>query len=358
MDTRNILLIEDDEDDYVIIVELLSKVGDTRYHLQWIRSFDEAMDKAFNEKFDACLLDYRLGIRDGLAILKKLKEESFNGPVIMMTGQGSRVLDVDAMNLGADDYIEKASLDSNLLERSIRYGIDRWKNMQILKDSEVKLRNLSAKIMIAQEDERKYIAKELHDSIGSNLTAIKLMLETNKSSFEYGMSGGGFTFDKILSTVIETIKETQRITKRLRPEILDRLGIVASLRSIARQFSEINKNIQVDVEIDVEEQNIPDPLKIIIFRVAQEALNNISKHSEANNVKIFFGESDQRLEFIVSDNGKGFDTEGPAEPVTEKTGGIGIEGMRERVKLSNGCFEVVSKKNGGTTIRAWWMSES
>lgn len=352
-----ILLIEDDEDDYIIISNSLLKVENTQYELQWVQSFSDAMEKIMNHTFDVCLLDFRLGINDGLKVLKNLRGKGFDAPIIMLTGKGSRHIDINAMKLGVDDYIEKDLLDSNLLERSIRYSIERWKNIHQLKESERKLKRLSEKILLTQEDERKYIAKELHDSIGSNLTAIKIMLESNKSSQKSDSSGFDFPLDKILTTVMETIKDIQRITKRLRPETLDRLGIVISLQSIASQFSEINKNIHVDVHVDVTEKDVPEHLKITILRIAQEALNNIAKHSEADHVKIHFGYSNNQLELMIKDNGKGFDILHIDDSATDISG-TGLLGMRERIELTGGCFDVISKKGDGATIQAFWPFDS
>ncbi|MFO7964335.1 MAG: response regulator [Desulfobacterales bacterium] len=355
MDCLNILLIEDDEDDYILIRDSLSDNDYTRYDLEWVRDAEDVEIDPKNH-YDACLLDYRLGIKDGLAVLKKLKKKKFNAPIIMLTGHGNRELDMDAMKLGADDYIEKDLLDSNLLERSIRYSIDRWQNIKRLKESERELRRLSVKILQTQEDERKYIAKELHDSIGSNLTAIKLMLEASRSAFVPDSAGSGFSFDKILSTVVDTIEETQRITKNLRPEALDRLGIVKSIQSLARQFSEINKNIEIEMSIGLTEESVAEHLKITIFRVAQEALNNIAKHSGADHVHIQFADFQKLLKLEITDNGKGFRSPFEAQANPECKRGTGLYGMRERVELTDGRFEVISEIGNGTTVRAFWAS--
>lgn len=354
MNTINILLIEDDEDDYVIIRDLLSKNADTRHTLQWVTSVDDAREMAFRKNFDVCLLDYRLGMKDGLALLEDLKRDHFNAPVIMMTGQGSRDLDIDAMRLGADDYIEKGMLTSDLLERSIRYSLDRWQTLQQLRASEQKLRRLSAKILNAQEDERKHIAKELHDSIGANLTAIKLMLEINKPALESNAAAGESPMDKILSLTMETIEETKRITKNLRPQSLDKLGLVTALQSIIRKFSEIAGNVSVETDIDVAEESVPEELKITIYRIVQEAFNNITKHSSADHVAFQFKQNDGNLELAVWDNGKGFDRGADAQHAGDSGGGMGLTGIQERAELANGDFELASTEGEGTILRVVW----
>ena len=351
-----VLLIEDDEDDYIIIKESLSKITHTKYQITWVPKFEEAVKKAFDHQFDICLLDYRLGMESGLGILKELRHDHFNAPVIMLTGQGSRDLDLDAMNLGADDYVEKSNLNATLLERAIRYGIDRWHQMHQLRASEQKLRELSAKILRAQEDERKYLAKELHDSIGSNLTAIKFMIESNKSAEKKILDALDFSPDKIVSAIIQTIEETQRITKNLRPDTIDKLGLLASLNSLVRQFSEINPKVDVDTDFQVSEDSIPEPLKITIYRVAQEALNNVTKHSRATHTELCFSRAHNMFELLVIDNGVGMASPTVPPPSSANGSGLGLSAMQERVELTNGIFEIQSRPNKGTTIRATWIA--
>ena len=350
----DILLIEDDEDDYIIIKDSLSKVAHTTYNITWLSEFPKALQKAFDHDFDACLLDYRLGVENGLGILKELKQDHFNAPIIMLTGQGSHNLDLDAMSLGADDYVEKNSMNSTLLERTIRYGMDRWHQMNQLKASEQKLRVLSAKLHRAQEDERKYLAKELHDSIGSNLTAIKFMVESNKAAEMRIVDALDFPPDKIISAIMETIEETQRITKNLRPDTIDKLGLIASLNSLVRQFSEINPKVEINTDFQVSENSVPDLLKITIYRVVQEALNNMTKYSNASQTEIRFVHANNMFELSVLDNGRGMDTRAIDATQPGNGSGMGISGMRERVELTHGDFEILSQPNKGTTIRAVW----
>ena len=349
-----ILLIEDDEDDYIIVKDSLSQIEHTQYEIEWIQNYKQTTNTVAADECDVCLLDFRLGSQDGLAVLDKLKREGFNNPIIMLTGQGNRDLDLDAMRLGADDYIEKGQLNPGLLERSIRYCIDRWKNIQILKESQHKLMQLSAKMLQAQEDERKSIAKELHDSIGSNLTAVKFMLESNKNSLSSDPPTIDFSMDKILTTILETIEETQRITKNLRPVSIDRLGFLPSFQAAVRQFCEVNKDIEVSLKIDASEKDVPESLKITLYRIVQEALNNIAKHSGANHVKIKFQITNHLLQLVIEDNGKGFDVAAGKSREFITRNSMGLETMEERVHLSAGRFQIESLKSKGTAIRAEW----
>jgi signal transduction histidine kinase len=118
-----VLLVDDDEDDYIITRDLISKIRDRRYQLEWVDNYDAALTALQRHAHDICLLDYRLGSRTGLELLRESK--AFNGrlPMILLTGQGDHEIDVEAMKAGVADYLIKGQLDADKLERAIRYAI-------------------------------------------------------------------------------------------------------------------------------------------------------------------------------------------------------------------------------------------
>lgn len=352
-DKIKILLVEDDEDDYVLVRQLLSDIGKYQFHLTWVKNHIQTLDEALNGSHDVCLMDYRLAEVDGLTLLKELKERLFQSPVIILTGYGDRDIDIEAMRLGAADYLEKFGLTSDKLERSIRYAIERSITLKALLESEAKLKALSLKILEAQEAERKSIAKELHDSIGSGLTAIKYALEKKMADLDETKNLKGITLNQVIVMVRDTMEETRRISSNLRPSILDDLGLLTAIRSVCREYQRIYEVIHIESILDVEESRIPDSLKIIIYRVLQEALNNIVKHSGADQVDISLKKNEHGLEFIIKDNGRGFDLKKDHLGSGNK-GGMGLVGMSERVLLSNGRFDISSGKGGNTVIRAFW----
>jgi signal transduction histidine kinase len=119
-----VLLVDDDEDDYIITRNLISEIKDRRYQLKWVDNYDSALEILRHPDHDICLLDYRLGSRTGLELLKE--SQSFNGglPIILLTGQGDHEIDLEAMRAGAADYLIKGQLDSDKLDRAIRYAIE------------------------------------------------------------------------------------------------------------------------------------------------------------------------------------------------------------------------------------------
>jgi PAS domain S-box-containing protein len=120
-----LLLVEDDEDDYIITRSLLSEIKGRVYTLDWVRTFDEGLEAMIQNRHDACLLDYRLGAQDGVELTSIAMARGCQAPVILLTGMGEHQVDLAAMKAGASDYLVKNRLDANLLERSIRYAIER-----------------------------------------------------------------------------------------------------------------------------------------------------------------------------------------------------------------------------------------
>lgn len=222
-----------------------------------------------------------------------------------------------------------------------------------LRLSEARLRLLSSQVLLAQETERKRVAKELHDGIGQYLSAIKYRVE--HALVRKGPPQGQETeFLKDMIPVIqEAIEEIRRICMDLRPSILDDLGILATLSWFCREFQKTYTHIRMEQDISAGEEQIPGPLKIIIFRITQEALNNIAKHSRAGQVRLGLVLDEERLLLEIQDNGRGFQVK---EAMNEKAEGrgMGLAGMKERTELSGGEFQIRSSEGQGTLIRATW----
>jgi PAS domain S-box-containing protein len=120
-----VLLIEDDEDDYTSLQVLLSDISSARFHLDWVDSYEAGAQRICSAEYDVCLLDYRLGAKDGLELLRKATAAGSQMPIILLTGQGGYDVDLKALEAGAADYLVKGQITADLLERSIRYSIAR-----------------------------------------------------------------------------------------------------------------------------------------------------------------------------------------------------------------------------------------
>ncbi len=350
-----VLLVDDDEDDYIIVRDLLAEIPLVGFVLEWSRARVNAWELIERNQYDVCLMDYVLGDGDGIELLREFRRRGFTGPIIMLTGQGDRQIDLQAMKEGAMDYLEKGALNATLLERSIRYALQRERTLAELRKSEEQLRVLSTKLVEAQEKEREIVAKDIHDSIGSNLAAVKYGLEEKLSRMvRREKSTEGITLEQLLTIVRETIEETQRVCTDLRPPMLDDIGILATIQWMSQKFQKIYTGVRIEKQIDLHEEHIPEGLKIVIYRILQEALNNTCKHSGADTVRLRLAKREDRLELEIEDNGRGLEWTGSRFKDHPLGGGMGLATMRERAELSGGVFEIGSERGKGTRIRARW----
>ena len=222
-----------------------------------------------------------------------------------------------------------------------------------LQESEIR-RRLNAQILIAQENERRMIAHEIHDGFGSQLAAVKYEVESFLRDIDKNVIGrAGKSLESVIPVLQESLLEVRRIQMSLRPSILDDLGVLPTIDWFCREFEETYPNLRIEKEIMVEEKDISPSLKIVIYRTLQEAMNNITKHSKADLACLSLLKTEGKLELLVRDNGRGFDLRKVIGPENSRQG-LGLISMRERTELSGGSFSVDSIEGEGTTIRAWW----
>ena len=212
------------------------------------------------------------------------------------------------------------------------------------------LRDVSFKLLLAEETERKRIAQEIHDGIAQHWATVKLRVERILEQLGKEIAT---PLKDILPIIQVGLEETRRIQMNLRPALLDDLGILATISWFCREFQKAHPAIRVETKIDVQENDISNPVKTVIYRLLQEALNNISKHSKTTLVNLTLQKSDGAIEFIIQDQGQGFELDAVLSLKSYEKG-LGLSGMKERTHLSGGSFWIESTKGMGTTIRASW----
>lgn len=223
---------------------------------------------------------------------------------------------------------------------------------EALKESREHLKALSSKLLAAQEEERRRIAAELHDSIGASLGAINFTLSSALNQTRRD-SDTTESIERLISMVQQTGDEIRRIISDLRPSMLDDLGILPTIGWFIRQFQAIYSHIHIQKKIAINEQDVPECLKIVIFRVMQETFHNAAKHSKAKLITISLTKSADIVELVIKDDGVGFDMQVACEKKDVRQS-LGLTSMRERVELSGGAFSIESAIGQGTVIRAAW----
>jgi len=215
------------------------------------------------------------------------------------------------------------------------------------------LRRLSQRLLEAQETERRHIALDLHDSVGGSLTSIKMAVERKLDAIQNAKPvSESITLEEILDLITECMKESRRIQHNLRPSVLDLLGLVPAIRSLCQEFEDTH-SINTNCALGIDGVVVPEDLKITIYRISQEALNNAVKHSGAENVSLSLNHEKNKIQLMISDDGCGFDMEEARMPESS-TDSVGLSGMKERCELSGGSFSIDSRKGEGTAVCASW----
>lgn len=223
-----------------------------------------------------------------------------------------------------------------------------------LMESERQLRYLSAQLLLAQENERKRVARELHNSVGQTLTGLKLHVQNMMQQAEKNRLGTQKTsLDSLVPLIQHSVEEVRRIQMDLRPSMLDDFGIIPTIDWFVRSFQTTYPTIVVDKRIKIREHEVPDALKPVTYRILQEAMNNVAKHSKGDHVTITLARRDDSVELTIADNGRGFDLRKAYQDAGQR-GSFGLTSMRERVQLSGGTYRIESKSGAGTKISAIW----
>ncbi len=350
--TIRVLLVEDDEDDYILVRDLLAEVPHVDYSVEWASSPEQALGAFERPAHDACLLDYRLGERSGIDLLYEAMGREYRVPIIFLTGHGDLEVDAEALRAGAADFLTKGEISCTLLDRSIRYAIRQRQVLENLRESEGRCRLLSTELLSAQETERRNIAREIHDSIGQTLAATRYLAGNALDQLGRGAGGeAAATLERIVAMLGTITDETRRIQMDLRPSMLDDIGIAAALEWFCREFQKTYATISVEPRITIEEEQVPQTLKINLFRIIQEAFNNVSRHSQADRVDLTLEHDDGAIALIIRDDGQGFD---PEEARRRYRKGMGLSSMKERADLTGGTFGLRSEPGKGTTLSFTW----
>ncbi len=209
--------------------------------------------------------------------------------------------------------------------------------------SHERLRALSRRLFEVQEEERRRLARDLHDDVGQALTALKIQLESLART-------GTARVDECVDTVQHTLERVRQLSLSLRPPQLDDLGLAAALRSHLDRQARV-AGLQAHFETEDAPQDLPPDTETACFRVAQEAINNVLRHARARNLWVRVFSAGGRLAISVRDDGRGFDIDSVRERSLSGAS-LGLIGMEERVALAGGSFELRSAPGQGTVLLA------
>jgi len=217
-------------------------------------------------------------------------------------------------------------------------------------------RSISHQLILAQETERKRVASELHDGIAQTIGVVKYRIEDSVARLAQRYPDIDLSiFDSTVVEIKNLVEEVRRISNNLSPSMLEDFGIQVALDWLCREFKAQNRNLTVECAVSIDEGATPELVKVAIYRVAQEALNNISKYASATQVDAKLVSSSGNVELIIADNGVGFDYVKAGQGYDGKAG-FGLRSMRERVEATGGEFKLTTSPINGTEVRAFWAA--
>lgn len=339
----NVLIVEDDPAYLRFIEEILKEFGRTRFELIHVKRLDAAIKCLKERVVDAILLDLNLPDSWGFDSFERLHAESPFIPVVILTGLAEEEFGIRAVQKGAH-YLSKGEVGGAVLCRTIEYAIERNRLMEELERSYQKFYNLSAHLQQLREEERKYLAYEIHDELGGLFTAMKMELSSAFNGTDEIQETLPEMKDSLTKLIDRGIEITRQISTDLRPLILDHLGLIPA---ISWHIKEFQKRTRMRCNWILCEEDIPldKNCALAVFRILQEALTNVARHSSASRVSVEVKREQDSIILKVEDNGKGINEEKINSPSS-----FGLMGIQERVLFLRGKVTIKGVPDKGTTV--------
>lgn len=362
-----VLLVEDDDDDYVIVRDYFDEIGNSRYELERVASYDEAVALA-PECYDVCLLDYRLGSHDGIELMQELWAKNFKCPMIMLTGQVDNEIDRMAMKAGAADYLIKDQINPANLERAMRYSIQQrqFADERINHVREQIARKQAEDANQAKDDFLAVLSHELRTPLNSMLGWARL-LKSNKGN------------DELFDKAVDAIERSAVVQTKFVEDLLDITRIVNGSIRLSMRPVGLNSILEVAVnglrptadakKIALKEELVAEDVKIFgdperIHQVITNILSNAVKFTpEGGAVSVAATVEDENATVSVTDSGEGIEAEflprvfdrykQAHNSTTNRKGGLGLglAIVKHLIDIHNGTITVASDGPGtGTTF--------
>jgi len=346
----NILIVDDRPANVRLLSRLLTEAG----YSQVTSTMNPSEVCALHRRnaYDLILLDLQMPVMDGFAVMEGLRTSGFESyvPVIVLTAEPGHKL--RALKAGARDFIsnpfdlvEVKTRIRNMLEVRMLYrNLERQNKRleQAVHDRTAELRELAGYLITAREDEKAHLARELHDELGALLTAAKLDIARMRTKLLEDPVMAA-RLKQVNQRLDEGISLKRRIVEDLRPSSLTTLGLTISLANLC---SEVGTRLNIAIQIDFDEVRLTEEGQLAIYRLVQEALNNVCKYAKATQVRVSVKSEPTLVRVQIEDDGIGFDPSGP------RSAAHGIAGMRFRIEQLKGSMSVASRPGAGTLLEA------
>jgi two-component system sensor histidine kinase DegS len=249
----------------------------------------------------------------------------------------------------SDRTIERAEALGSQMSVVLEYMSGDMSQVTRILESAKNRQLIGLKIIMAQEEERKRISREIHDSVAQSIANVVLRAEiAEKMMTKQDLDGVKSEVHELKAQARLGLEEIRKIIFNLRPMALDDLGLIPIMRKFTQDFEEKTK-IRTKFTLHGKESRLPSAMEVAVFRLAQEAFTNVLKHAEASFVSLDITYQSKMVKITVQDNGKGFQVDAMHAKLSSGSH-FGIIGMQERVDLLEGRFEIESNMDGGTKI--------
>jgi two-component system, sensor histidine kinase and response regulator len=385
MDTRElrVLIADDDEDDYILTRDLLQQIGRQRFRLDWTPSYEAALQAIELNQHDVYLFDYHLGHSDGLALMREALARGCKAPIILLTGTDDWETDVEAMKAGAADYLVKGHIDPRLLERSIRYALERKRAQEELleyaHEIERKNRDLAQAVKVSQEATKlksqflANISHEIRTPMNGVLGMTELLLDTQLTEEQRDYAETAFRSGEALLEIIDSILDLSKIEAgKLQLEAVDFIPtevLQEVLKLVSGRARSKGLIVSTDVSEEAHQHLRGDPVRL--RQVLLNLVSNAIKFTEFGevSVQVRVAESSEhgaQLLFEVKDTGIGLTAEAQARlfqpfvqadgSITRKYGGtgLGLAISKQLIEMMGGRVGVDSQPGLGS--RFWFTA--
>jgi signal transduction histidine kinase len=353
----NILMVDDQPGKLMTYEAILNELGE---NLIKARSGKEALDQLLKTDIAVVLMDVSMPELDGFELADMIRQHPRFQKIAIIFISAVHLTDLDRLNAyqrGAVDYIS-VPVVPELLRAKVRVFADLHRKTHQLEMLNRDLRALSARLMAMQDEERRRIARDLHDGIGPLIAALSmnnglLAQQTKKLGPEVGE-----VLQQNSQLVEQLSKETRTISHLLHPPLLDEIGLLPAIRMFAEGFAE-RSSVKVTVELSPDIGRLPPNIEISVFRIVQECLTNVYRHSGSKTARIKIEPAQEKLLTVeVRDEGKGMPRTNGVPIAAGSNHGVGLSGMRERLRELGGTLDIQSSENGTTVIAAVPVSKT
>lgn len=340
-----LLHVEDSEVDHLVVQALVRQAGVAAHWLRVETMPDFAA--ALADPWDAVICDHNLPGASGLDMLRWLRESGLVLPFVLVSGEIGEEAAVAAMREGASDYLLKDKLARLVpaLQQAIKAAEAqrlRLQSEQALRESEQRLQALARHLQVRVEAERAAMARELHDDVGSALTALKFdlaWLQRHAAEAPIAERAG-----RAMGTLDMAIEASRRLMQNLRPPILQE-GLEAALQWLVQHFERHHEALSVRLLLPAQAAALDEDRSLVVYRFVQEALHNVAKHANARTVLVEVQHAGGALSAEVRDDGCGLDLVALAA-----ASGFGLRGLKERAAAVGAWVDVASQPGQGTQL--------